>query len=273
MTPDRAVRELQAALHLRIDAVYDPTAAQVRSIVERWATRNAAGELVLTTTDAIGALGEIEYLFALADARAEPIVARGIAASGHLAGQAKPDPVTAWRAARTDADRFRWSVRRGLADARRRAMTQVGRVLIDAAATGRAADAVSLHLGQYADPWYAKRRDATGVLRRVTRTGARVSWPAVPGNASLPARHLMVSETITAHGHASTARALTTPGALVRWDLAPWHDDKDDCDRNAKRDVGFGPGLYPPQNVPPRPHIGCVCLHIYVNPPGVMSDG
>lgn len=257
MDQARALRELQAALHLKIDAIYGPLSPRVETIIARHTVNG-----VLTPTSAELALLEIRQLFGLVDERAALLIARGAEAAALIAEATAPNPVTAL--ARADSGDV-LGMRRALTDGRTRAMGQVARVLRDAAATGRPAEEVATHLGQYSNPWYSTRRDPQGVIRRAARA-QRTSGPAVPGRVAVPSRHLMLSETINVHGQTSVAKARRTPGALVLWDLAPWHKDADDCDANANRDTGHGPGLYDPRDVPMRPHIGCVCLHIYLPP-------
>jgi hypothetical protein len=253
----RALRELQAALHLKIDAIYAPLPPQVRAIIARH-----AHDGVITVTDAELALAELRRLFAIIDERAALVISRGLSAAEVLAASDTPNPATAWKL----ADQGDLIPTRGtLADGRRRAMGQVARVLRHAAATGRPAEDVATHLGQYADPWYATRRDAAGVLRRAMRA-QRTSGPALPGRVAVPARHLIMSDIIERHGQTSVAQARRTPGALVLWDLAPWHKEADECEDLAERDTGHGPGLYDPRDVPGRPHIGCVCLVIFLPP-------
>jgi hypothetical protein len=259
MNQGRALRELQAALHLRIDAIYAPLSPQVRAIIARH-----THDGVLTVTDAELAIAELRRLFAIFDERAALVISRGLSAAEVLAASAAPNPATAWKAA-DQGDLI--PTRHTLADGRRRAMGQVERVLRNAAATGRPAEDVATHLGQYADPWYATRRDPAGVLRRASRA-QRLSGPALPGRVAVPARHLIMADIVDRHGQTSVNKAQRTPGALVLWDLAPWHDDADDCDENASRDTGHGPGLYDPRSVPRRSHFGCVCLMIFLPPVG-----
>lgn len=262
MNQARALRELQAALHLRIDAAYAPLPSQIRRAVSHHAQRRQNGPAALTFVAAALAEAQIRRLFDAADERAARTIAQGIAAAAVLAEQTAPDPESAWReAAGFAAALSLLRVRRALADGRQRAMAQVRRTLVDAARTGRDAELLALHLSEYADPRFATRRDALGVLRRAGRIGHRRSWPAVPGNAAAPARGLMLTEVSAAHGRAVVGRAQRTPGSLVEWNVSPWHAESDACDANAARDSGFGPGVYDPFSVPAYPaHRRCACV-------------
>lgn len=260
----RALRELQAALHLRIDAAYAPLPGRVARAV----SRRASGD-VLTPVAAALLADDVARLLAQADAAAEPIIARGAAAAAVIAGQAEPDPERAWQVAAGLAALYLLRVRRALADGRRRGVDQVRRVLTGAAARQRAVVDVTIHLEQYVNPWYAPRRDARDVRRRVTRTGARVSGPAVPGRASASARSTMQYETSAAFGEVAVAQAQRTPGALIRWRLSPFHRDSDQCDEKATRDTGNGPGVYHASHVPVYPsHRNCRCILSVVTPHG-----
>jgi hypothetical protein len=56
----------------------------------------------------------------------------------------------------------------------------------------------------------------------------------------------------------------------LKWRLSYRHKDHDTCDSNAKRDVGFGDGVYLPGHEPRIPsHYGCRCYYEPVNLPGV----
>ena len=257
MDQPRALRELQAALQLRIDALYVPLPPQVRRIIRRHTSRG-----VLSLVGASLAYAEIRRLLESVDDRTAPLIAQGVAAVAVIAQQDEPDIDAAWGlAAGALAARYLYGVQQTLRGSRERSVDQVRRVLLRAAQTSRPEAVITLHLEQYVNPWYATRRDAGGALRRVDRTGARVSGPAVPGMAASPARGIMLTETSTAHGEWAIVKAQQTPGALVRWRLSPFHRDVDICDNHARRDNGWGPGIYVASTVPRYPtHPRCACI-------------
>lgn len=157
------------------------------------------------------------------------------------------------------ADLF--SVRSALTRAAERAVRQVRRVLAAAVGRGTPADAVATQLSQYVNPWYATRRAPTGGLRRAGRVGIAPSAPAGSGMASAGARAIGLDAVNAAHGDRLIVLAQRAPGGvLVAWTLAPGHRDADECDAKARDDVGFGPGVYPPRQVPRYPsHPRCRC--------------
>jgi hypothetical protein len=80
------------------------------------------------------------------------------------------------------------------------------------------------------------------------------------GVASSAAREAMLWQTSLAHGTAVRASARAS-GDFVRWTLAPDHPDHDACDEVAEADVGYGPGVYLPDDVPDYPrHARCRCV-------------
>ena len=257
MDQPRALRELQAALQLRIDALYKPLPPQIRRIIRRHTVNG-----VLTVLGASLAYAEIRRLLASVDDRTAPLIAQGVAAATVIAQQDEPDIDAAWAlAAGALAARYLYGVQQTLRTSRARSVDQVRRVLLTAARSARPEAVITLHLEQYVNPWYATRRDGGGALRRVERTGARVSGPAVPGMAASPARGIMLTETSTAHGEMAISVAQRTPGALVRWRLSPFHRDIDVCSGHARRNNGFGAGLFWPTTVPRYPaHPRCLCV-------------
>ena len=269
MDQARALRELQAALHLRIDAVYASLPPLVHRILRRHVTRDA-----LTIAGAALAYAELQRLLVSVDERTAPLIAQGVAAAGVLPQQDEPDIELAWIIARGALTaRYLFSIQQILATSRTRALSQVQRVIYQAVRTQRPVSVITIQLEQYVNPWYSTRRDETGALRRAERIGARLSGPAAPGMGSAPARGIMLTETSDAHGQMSVSVAQRTPGALIRWRLSPFHKDADECDAKAHRDSGFGPGIYWPTTVPTYPsHTRCACILDIVRPrPGVTA--
>jgi hypothetical protein len=251
----QALRALQAGLQLRLDAIYGSLPPRVRAVLAKHVTADG----VLTPVGAALAIMELRRLLDLADERAAPIIAQGAAAAAILAEQADPNPHRAWLlAAGFAAAAYLIGTRLRLRDGRDRTFSQVETVLTGAASSGADAGGVIDWLARHVNPWYAPRRDAAGVLRRAGRGNATAT--ANPGQAASAARATMLTETSLAHGTATIGRAIATPGGLVRWNLAREHTDADECDDKSVEDVGYGPGLYPPHEVPVYPsHPRCQC--------------
>jgi hypothetical protein len=105
---------------------------------------------------------------------------------------------------------------------------------------------------QYFSPWFATRRDVTGRQVRAGRVGLVKSWPGEAGMASQRARLLMLNATSEAHTRGMRRRGRREQ-RLLRYTLSLKHVDRDACDENARRDVGFGPGLYLADDAPSVP--------------------
>lgn len=140
-----------------------------------------------------------------------------------------------------------------------RALAQVRRVLVRAAAAAETVRSVARRLRRYLSPWASPRRDATGALLRAGRA-VPGSWPGQPGAASAHDRMLIETLASEAHGEA-VVRAAAARRRGVRWLLSPGHVEADECDEKARRDVGHGRGVYPPGSVPEYPsHPRCRCV-------------
>ena len=51
----------------------------------------------------------------------------------------------------------------------------------------------------------------------------------------------------------------------IKWELSARHPEWDVCDYLSKQDLyGLGPGVYPPELLPPKPHPNCLCYSIDV---------
>jgi hypothetical protein len=102
--------------------------------------------------------------------------------------------------------------------------------------------------------------DASAFLGNfLTVQGAAVPMVGKGSHGLYLIRRLMYREVLDAHGLGARARA-KVDGRGVRWVLSPLHPKRDHCDTNAERDVGYGPGVYPPEEVPDYPdHDHCMC--------------
>ena len=49
----------------------------------------------------------------------------------------------------------------------------------------------------------------------------------------------------------------------IKWELSAQHPEWDVCDYLSKQDLyGLGPGVYPPELLPPKPHPNCLCYSV-----------
>jgi len=113
-------------------------------------------------------------------------------------------------------------------------------------------------------PVQAAATEIAGLLRPTTRTEA-----GRPGgtDATYAARRLIANETRAAHATATVTAARASGGRyLVRWTLAESHDHDDECTAHAARNVGYGPGVYRPNDAPDCPeHPNCRCRLVLVS--------
>lgn len=90
--------------------------------------------------------------------------------------------------------------------------------------------------------------------------------PDVPGGASYAAMRLARTEINNAH-HATTIRLSESKPWVqgYEWNLSESHPVPDECDDLAEADdYGLGPGRYPKDAAPDRPHPQCLCYLTHV---------
>lgn len=94
--------------------------------------------------------------------------------------------------------------------------------------------------------------------------------PNTPGGVRYASLRLARTEINNAF-HAMTAtKAADTPWIPnCKWHLSKSHPKEDICNIIAKRDNGFGVGLYRSESVPVRPHPQCMC---YITPEPIPED-
>jgi hypothetical protein len=146
--------------------------------------------------------------------------------------------------------------------ARQAVRDQIDQVLREALANGTDALEVADILEQFLNPAYAPVRNARGRLVRDQKPVIVTSAPGRGGMGSFSARRLARTEISRAHGQATIETAKRTPFAVgVKWNLSGSHPKSDPCDENSRRDdYDLGPGVYPPEKVPPYPnHPQCLC--------------
>lgn len=157
-----------------------------------------------------------------------------------------------------------WELNQSLRKNRDVILGQLARILDRAMAIGENAKETAKRIAQYANPWYLTRRGLDGQKVREAREGIQPTWPGGSGMVSAGPRRLMIQATQEAHMDAAVSVARENDGIGIRWDLAPGHPLRDTCDSYASRDDGLGPGVYLPEDVPIRPHTGCVCIMVMV---------
>lgn len=77
-----------------------------------------------------------------------------------------------------------------------------------------------------------------------------------------------IARTEVAHAYHEADRAMSERSPIVKgmqWNLSPRHPEPDICDVYAKHDFhGMGPGVYPPEYLPPLPHPHDLCFMTHV---------
>lgn len=120
-------------------------------------------------------------------------------------------------------------------------------------------------IGDFFSPWFATRRAPDGSLTRESRIGVILYWPGTAGMASAPVRRLMLTELQKRYSDGMKQKAYDT-GQFMKYNLSPKHTAIDECNENATKDIGFGPGIYPPDQFPDWPHPRCMCFSTLVKP-------
>lgn len=95
--------------------------------------------------------------------------------------------------------------------------------------------------------------------------------PSVQGGVSYAALRLARTEINNASHATAIAQATEKPWSMgMHWHLSTSHPKRDECDDLAKEDgAGLGAGIFPPGDVPLKPHPQCFC---YVTPEVVGED-
>lgn len=77
-----------------------------------------------------------------------------------------------------------------------------------------------------------------------------------------------IARTEVAHAYHEADRMASARSPVVKalqWNLSYQHPEPDECDIYAKHDFhGMGPGVYPPEYLPPLPHPHCLCYNTHV---------
>ena len=85
--------------------------------------------------------------------------------------------------------------------------------------------------------------------------------PKTPGGATYAARRLARTEINAAYHAVTIVHAEDKPWVIgMHWRLSGSHATLDACDRYAKNNhSGLGPGVFPVDETPPKPHPQCLC--------------
>jgi hypothetical protein len=256
LTAGERLAAVQLDGHVAVDKLYAPLAADLEQLVLRHATRGPDGVLRLSLQARAAILRELDMR--LNGIRSDLFgVVRETMKAAVSAAQLDVEPLPAGETATLASSGQAWLA---LATDRPSVMGQTAALLLHGVVGQLPASEVAKRVKQYFSPFFAPRRDAGGAILR-DRQGAVRSWPGRAGMASQHVRLVMLSETTAAHGR-TMRRLARRDGDLIRYTLSIRHLERDDCDANAKRDVGFGPGLYLPDSAPAVPaHPRCRCYY------------
>ena len=172
------------------------------------------------------------------------------------------DPTRAW----VNGDSYNLSDRVWLA--RQSVRQAIDRTLVNAIVSGEDSLLTARKLEQWLSSSWAPRRDERG--RLVARQPKRLvtQTPGRAGAWSFASRRLARTEISRAHALATIQSAQANPFTRgVRWMISGNHPNADRCDQHARRDSGFGPGIYRVQDfpsMPEHPHCRCVAVPVPV---------
>lgn len=96
--------------------------------------------------------------------------------------------------------------------------------------------------------------------REIAGATQRYFRPDVPGGASYAAMRLARTEINNAHHYTTIRQGQNRPWVIgFKWNLSHSHPRPDPCDDLADADNGMGPGIWPKDSAPDRPHPQCLC--------------
>lgn len=251
-TGERLAR-VQYQGHLAIDALSLPVSRQIDALILRYAIPGSDGIARIQLGSRPAILSEIGAMLDRLRPELHVAIMTAVQAAEVAAADGEPIPdVAAFAAASGETWRTLGTDRSGV-------IAQSGALLASGIAGKLAAREVAKRVSDYFNPWFSNRRDAGGVMRREGREGAVKSWPGKSGLASAPSRATMLWQTTAAHGRQSVLIA-RREGRLLRYRVSHQHLEIDECSLLERRDVGFGIGLYPPDEFPSVPrHRFCRC--------------
>ncbi len=136
-------------------------------------------------------------------------------------------------------------------------------------ATQRIIDGLVLGDGELARMAKSMARRSRGLGTWLERTNQGLaSMEAVKRARKIAYDARRIARTEVAHAHHEADRQASLRSPVVKglkWNLSPRHPEPDICDVYAKVDLhGLGPGVYPPEYLPPLPHPHCLCFMTHV---------
>lgn len=106
--------------------------------------------------------------------------------------------------------------------------------------------------------------------REFAQEARRFIDPNTPGGVRYAANRLARTELNNAFHYAQTRDSAAKPWISgQKWHLSGSHPRPDECNVFAARNIGMGPGVFKPDDVPNKPHPNCLC---YIEPISVGED-
>ena len=231
-----------------VDKVFGPLSITIAAVVMRYAIPDQRGILRLTLPARSLILAEVGRLLDETRRMLVPVVLNAVQAARDAAQEGvEPVPVPI-----TEQMDEMLTVSRALRTDRETVLGQTGALLLVGIAGKMAATQVAKTVKQY----FYKRDPATGLVQ---------FWPGKTNMGSQHPRLIMLTETTAAHSR-TMLRIAERDGLLIRYTLSPKHKDADACSDNARRDNGWGAGIYRANDAPRVPvHVRCRC---YYSPAG-----
>ena len=248
-----------------IDREFGPLSIAIAAVVMRHATPDPHGILRLTLPARAPILAEVGRLLDETRGNLLPVILASVQAARDAAQEGvEPVPVPI-----TEQMDEMLTVSRALGTDRETVLGQTSALLLAGIAGKMAASVVASRVRQYFSPWFSQYRDVNGTVLHVDRVGAIAQWPGRSGMASAHSRTVMLTETTRAHS-LTMLRLAARDDLLIRYTLSPKHREADTCSDNARRDSGWGAGIYRADDAPRVPvHVKCRC---YYSPAGSIHD-
>lgn len=259
-TPGERLGQVQYQGHLAIDRVYRDLAPQMHQAVLAQSRPDAGGVHRL-----LPGIAQMTVLNAIRRTLSDAAPHMATAALSALNGAVQaakfdqtPLPIiqetvllfTGWQ-----------QVQRTVQSSQQNVVEQAGALLLKGAVRGLPATLIAHAVRNYFSPFFSPIRDAKGKLLRRERQGTTIPGPGNPGMASYPLRLVMLNETGLIHAEYSRLIAIRDDGFL-RYHVSHKHLKTDECDILERRDVGYGPGVYPARDAPRVPrHPNCRCWY------------
>ena len=241
--------------HVAIDREFGPLSLAIAEVVVRYATPDQYGILRLSVPARALILNEVGRLLDETRGKLLPVILASVQAARDAA-QEDTEPVPVPITEQMDEIA---TVSQALTTARQSVLDQTGALLLAGIVARQAASMIAKRVKDYYSPWFSQYRDVNGKVLHTDRVGAIAHWPGRAGMASAHSRTVMLTETTRAHG-AAMRRIAERDGLLLKWNLSPQHREADACSTNARRDNGYGPGVYTSRDFPAIPqHVRCRC--------------